>query len=603
MGPSITFFYYLCDMIHLKKLFVIVLVMVGSTLLYGCHHGDQGYDVRLIAADSIMHDDAAMALDLLNSIKEQSLVGKRDRAYYALLLSQARYRNYIVATSDSLIDVALDYYNHHQDEKEKLTRAYIYKGAVMEELGDNQQALINYKNALTCVTKNDYFNQGYARLRLGYLYRINIVADSDEITLYKDALHYFKQVPDSFYIAVCLNEIGTSYITRNNDSVLPCLEQGLTVARSIGAKRLEWENLRTTAEFKMYSKNPEDIETSKQIALSLLRDGYNPDEREWLSMIAVYSLARQNKPDSANYYLKQVSSNQGTVDYQVFYQVCRAEVAKSQGNIEEFLHFFKKADELSDSLVRDTSQHQLREMEAKYDNETLKNENLRYKMILIASILGGLLLLSCLAIALLVIKHRFGSNRQLLKESEITIERLRNDAERLSERLDANRAMSDRLKDTIKHQIDTFTQLVAMHNKQFQKDPKSFSIVFKQSYMINQPDTSFWSGIRAYVNSTHNGIIDHLEELHPSTLKDSDIHYLCLYCSGLPSSVVMLCMGYNDIHSLYNKKRRIMNKLGLSLDDSLTKDVLNEYLASLGARVVNESDGEMLVAENESNKQ
>lgn len=77
-------------------------------------------------------------------------------------------------------------------------------------------------------------------------------------------------------------------------------------------------------------------------------------------------------------------------------------------------------------------------------------------------------------------------------------------------------------------------------------------------------------------------IIDRLEEMHPSALIDSDIHYLCLYCCDLPSSVVMLCMGYNGIHSLYNKKRRILNKLGLSFDDNMTRDVLNEYLDSLG---------------------
>lgn len=571
--------------------------MLVSSLFLGCQHSDQGYNVRLIAADSIMHEDPAMALDLLNSIKAQSLDGKRNQAYYALLLSQARYRNYVVATSDSMINVALDYYKHHQDEKEKLTRAHIYKGAVMEELGDNQQAMIHYKNALTTVADDDNFNQGYARLRLGYLYRINAVADSSDIALYKEALRYFRQVPDSFYIAVCLNEIGTTYIKTNKDSVMPYLEQGLAVARSINAKRLEWENLRTTAEFKMYSNDPVDIDSAKRIALSLLDEGFRPEEKEWLCMIAAYSLAKQNKSDSANIYLKQVSSNQKLIDSQVFYNVCRAELARSQGNLEEYIYYFKQGDELSDSILRGETQQQLRAIEAKYDNEALKYKNLRYKTILLASILGAMLLLSCLAIALLVIKHRSSRNRQFLKQSEETIEQLRNDSARLSEQLEANKAMSDSLKETIKHQIDTFTQLVAIYNKQFHKNPKSFSAMFKQSYMVNQPDTSFWNGIRAYVNSTHNNIIDRLEELHPSALKDSDIHYLCLFCSGLPSSVVMLCMGYNDLHSLYNKKRRILNKLGLTFDDSMKMDVLNDYLNSLGAGIIKEMDDEKLITD------
>ena len=577
-------------MIYSKNLFNFIIVILVSALFSGCHDSDKGYNVRLVAADSIMHDDPAMALDLLNSIKAQSLNDKHNQAYYALLLSQARYRNYIVATSDSLINVALDYYLRHPNEKEKLTRAHIYKGAVMEELGDNQQAMIHYKNAMTTVAADDSYNLGYALLRLGYLNRINVVADSSDITLYKEALHHFRQVPDSFYIAVCLNEIGTTYIKTNKDSVLPYLEQGFAVARSIKAHRLEWENLRTTAEFKMYSDNPTDIESAKRIALSLLDKEYQPEEKEWLCMIAAYTLAKLNRPDSAQLYLKQVSSKQKLIDSQVFYNVCRAELARSQGNLEEFIHFFKQGDELSDSVIRNETQQQLRGIEAKYDNETLKYESLRYKTILLATILGGVLLLCCLVIALLVIRHRSSRNSQYLKESEETIEQLRNDVARLSEQLDANKTMSDSLKETIKHQIDTFSQLVTVYNKQFHKNPKSFSALFKQSYMVNQPDTSFWNGIRAYVNSTHNNIIDHLEDLHTTTLKDSDIHFLCLYCSGLPSSVVMLCMGYNDLHSMYNKKRRIINKLGLTFDDNMKTDVLNDYLTSLGAVIIKEMD-------------
>lgn len=576
-------------------------VMMVISLLNGCHHKDDAYDIRLIAADSIMHDDASMALDMLNSIKTQSLGSERNRAYHALLLSQARYRNYVVATSDSLINVSLNYYKHHQNEREKLTRAYIYKGAIMEELGDNHQAMVHYKKALTTAATDDAFNQGYARLRLGCIYRINIVADSDDITLFKEALRYFKQVPDSNYTAICLNEIGMSYFKTNKDSVLPYLEKSLAVARAMQDTGLEGENLRTIAEFKMFSKDSKDIETAKQIAYSLLSFDNQAVDLDGIFMILAYTLARQNKVDSATHYLSKVFPNQIVPGSRVFYYRCLAEVSRCQGNVAQYQQYYEYSDEIADSITNNSTQNQLRDIETKYDNEALQNENLRYKIILIASILGGLLLLSCLVIALLVIKHRFARNKQLLKESELTIERLHNDAERLSSQLNANIAMSDNLKDAIRHQIDTFTQLVTMHNKQFLKDPKSFSAMFRKSYMINQPDTSFWMGIRAYVNSIHNDIIDRLEELHPTTLKDSDIHYLCLHYSGLPSSVVMLCMGYNDIHSLYNKKRRILNKLGLSYDDSLTKDVLDEYLVSLDA-VVNKEIDEIISNANTGNE-
>ena len=38
---------------------------------------------------------------------------------------------------------------------------------------------------------------------------------------------------------------------------------------------------------------------------------------------------------------------------------------------------------------------------------------------------------------------------------------------------------------------------------------------------------------------------------------------LSLCCCHLPTSVIMACMGYNESHSVYNKKRRIAELLGL----------------------------------------
>ena len=51
------------------------------------------------------------ALHILESIESQQLTVHADRAYYALLLTQARDKNYIVQTDDSLIRTAVQYYD------------------------------------------------------------------------------------------------------------------------------------------------------------------------------------------------------------------------------------------------------------------------------------------------------------------------------------------------------------------------------------------------------------------------------------------------------------------------------------------------------------
>ena len=286
-------------------------------------------------------------------------------------------------------------------------------------------------------------------------------------------------------------------------------------------------------------------------------------------MIASYALAKQNQPDSASYFIDQVSYDQlNEGGLRVFYDQCLAEIARCRGDIKGYQYYFERAHNLADSLVNDGVQQQLREVEAKYDNEALKFEALRYKTNWQLSLMGALLTISALAIALLWLSRKSAQRKRQVAASEDIIEQLQSDAARLSLQLAENQTMNEGLKTAIRHQIDTFTQLVEMHYTQFTYSPKKFGELFRKTYSVNPPDVSFWSGIRAYADSTCSGIITHTLESHPP-LTDADVNFLGLCCCDLPTTVIMACMGYNDLHSVYNKKRRIAEALGLDgkLDD------------------------------------
>lgn len=155
---------YFCTMKRNIIISFLLAVIIIAQLLIGCN-GTYHYDSRLIAADRMMCQNTDSALSILTQLGKDGFMNRADRAYHALLLSQAKYRCYVTATSDSTINVALDYYQKHQDENEKLTRSLIYKGAIMEELGESESAMKYYKKALATVSLNDYFNQGYVKLQ------------------------------------------------------------------------------------------------------------------------------------------------------------------------------------------------------------------------------------------------------------------------------------------------------------------------------------------------------------------------------------------------------------------------------------------------------
>ena len=108
----------------------------------GC--GRARYDARLVQADSLMWTATDSALAIVSAL--DTLYSTSDSAYRDLLLTQARYKCYqdITTSDDIAITRAMNYYRAHSGQREKLTRACLYKGAVMEELGHVDSAMYYY---------------------------------------------------------------------------------------------------------------------------------------------------------------------------------------------------------------------------------------------------------------------------------------------------------------------------------------------------------------------------------------------------------------------------------------------------------------------------
>ena len=557
----------------MNKTHTIILLLcltMLAVLLPGCHRGGMlHYDSRLEHADSVLRcNDPDSALRLLSGIDARALASAGDRAYHALLLTQAQYRCYVDITSDSTINVALDYYRHHENEQEKLTRSYIYKGAVTEVLGDPEAAMGYYKQAVSVATPDDHFNLGYANLRIGSLYRDYLVKDSSDITFLNQALHHFSQVPDSFYVAQCLSTIGTCFFGINqNDSALVYLERAGTLITAINATALEQRNQRYLADIKMFSRDAQDVAAAKDIAVSLADK--ETDQHDHLLLIAAFTLAKLNKADSASYYLKRVEKEKLSDGLRVLHYRCLAELARCHGDLGQFQYYFEQADNIADSVSDNVMQFQLRDVEAKYDNEVLRNKSLTYKNNWFISLLATALFVGILLTAIMAMRFRLAQRQRQIEESEMIIEQLQSDAKALATQLNKHQTMSDELKQAIQDQIELFTHLVELQVTSYANSPSHFSKTFARSYSSKQSDNgSFWKSLRAYVNARYNNIIDESLAVFPS-LSETDINYLSLYCCNLPTSVIMACMGYKEAHSAYNKKRRVAEALGSpdSLDD------------------------------------
>ncbi len=83
----------------------------------------------LTDAERLMDEHPDRALVILDSIRPDGLTSARLRADYALLLTQARDKNFRFETDDSLISTAVDYFDAHPVD-DRQTLAHFYRGVV-----------------------------------------------------------------------------------------------------------------------------------------------------------------------------------------------------------------------------------------------------------------------------------------------------------------------------------------------------------------------------------------------------------------------------------------------------------------------------------------
>lgn len=210
----------------------IALMAILAALLAACTERT-GYNALLVRADSLMASRPDSALHMLESISTDSLSTKADRAYHALLLTQARDKNYIVQTDDSLIQVAVRHYDAHKDASLQ-ARAYYLWGSIYRDRNDYSKAIDKYTTALSHIDGRS----GNAELKaslysnLGYLYYtqgLTLEADS----IYQQAEVLAKSQKDTIALCYALSQRGMINLAQGEASY-PKAEQQMLQALSIG---------------------------------------------------------------------------------------------------------------------------------------------------------------------------------------------------------------------------------------------------------------------------------------------------------------------------------------------------------------------------------
>jgi len=569
-------------MTRLRHILVIYTAVVGLLVLAGCRHGQVACDARLVQADSLIAEAPDSALAVLEGIDAGSLATDADRAYLALLTTQARYRAYIPATSDSLINVAVDYYDRHSSDREKLTRALIYKGAVMEELGNPEDAMRYYKQAETAAESEDLFNQAYCKIRIATLYQQQLSSDSSTIRLTKEAYMQFNALNDTNYMMVTSGMLGAMYGKFLLDSAVFYLHEAIRLSQEFRPSE-QYDYISKLAGIYFYRG---EYTKAKNLAINIIENGQQYCGENQYFYYAAASYVKLGQLDSARYIQSVMPLPECDVDSMNYYQL-QSVLAEAANNYKSSHGNFKQSQVVANKIIT-ARDNNLKETELTYEKHLVENEKQslsHHNQVLLSIIIAvSLLLLVCSLVMMKLHKSANEYKTEYLKsktELNKAIQLLKDKQKKivvLEERdVNVSKLVSYRLS-----ALNELYQNIRVKAPMTEKVKKiiTFSgflqLLHERKQIINyKPSDTFWESMRKSVDGELNGIVTFVEENYKQLTQD-DINLFCMYCANISPQIIKLCFNYSNAKTVSNYKRRLL-KEKMGLDMSL-EEFIAQYL-------------------------
>ena len=392
------------------------LIISIITSLISCTHNKNyttTFQPELAKAEAIMYRYPDSALHILQGIQPDNPSDNEQYATWALLMTQAQYKNQI-EQSDSLINIAYSYFIN-QDNAQRKALALYYKGILCHESHHAEDALSFYLEATAEIEKTNDYQLGFlinSEVGLMYLYRkLNDYA----MEYFEKAHHNAELSNNQTYIAFSFIYIARAFSQKKQyNKAIEYYEKAIKIGQvnnypTILASAMNETSflfLKTGENKKalQYAKDCIKIKKTDQRIFSL------GDTYRYLKMY-----------DSAYFYLNQacLSPNIHTARsaYQALYYI-----SQEEKDYKKAVEYSNKLWFYQDSIGKTDRNKALIEMQEKYDQQKIINENNLSQIKkdrIIRNVLIALIILSfIIAITNYLYQRKIVSQKQEILEKE-----------------------------------------------------------------------------------------------------------------------------------------------------------------------------------------
>lgn len=525
----------------MEKFILSIITLLMLFAVAGC---SGSADRTLYEAEAVMTEYPDSALTLLRSLDPDEIRGKSSRALYALLFTQAQFKNYIDVDNDSLISEAVHYYEDGPDTRRSMLASYYY-GRVRLNKNDYANAIFAFYNAYELAdAAGDKFWTAMTAERICEIYR-NTYNWKEMLKFADIEYQNFKAYGNPQYIHDGLLDLALAYHCDSQyDSAIVVYKQILDTAFRYQNKELEEDAYRNLA-LSYYGKAQYD--SAAILFESLCGSDYvMPSDSAYLGLM----LLKSGKVSEANRILptSKCYNNAGKwLKYNTFLAL---------GARDSALTVLQAIVEDNDIMLKDNIKYNLSGALMDYHAYKLKlaDERSHYFRVVLWLVV---------VVAVMVVLVGAYVSYCYIRRQRLQIEKNIAIADSLKEVLETRNANHDTMiLELISDRFEILDNLCRVMYENGNSVQAKRRVSKEVDNLINQfsKDDGKISELSNYVDKHYDNIMSKFKADFPNLIKNDYLLFLySIY--GFSSSAIALFLGLDNVTGVYDRRKRLKGKI------------------------------------------
>ena len=504
---------------------------------------------ELLQAEELMYPAPDSALHILQGMTPPA--DELNQATWALLLTQAKYKCF-VDQSDSLVNVAYDYFMRGEDAQRKALTLY-HKGVLYKEKNQVDKALPYYLQASEEVKLTEDYRLAYLIYsHIGMIYAHRKLHEYS-VSYCEQANEYALLSENPYYIIESYNCLARTYSMQGkNEKAIMYYDKAIEIGKLSNEKKVLTSSIHEKmAVYMSEERNEEAWNVSKTL------------DHNQLSLAGNLTIGRllynMNKLDSAYYYLNKAVQSDNIYTRRGAYQVL-FNLSKKQKDYEKNAEYSVKLWKINDSINKIDRNKALIEMQEKYNEQRVRDE-LTTQMLLQKQRTWTFIGIGVLVLLFVAYRIRLRNKERITRLAEAedridTLSRMLEEAQKATSEEEKDQAFIKRI---LLQQLGVIRLVANTPTAQNQALLRQLAEIGNDEAPAEE--LIVWSDLYPIIDRLFDNFHARLMQRFGSVLTDKEVQTCCLVCAGFSTKEIAI-ITRQAIASVYVRKTSARQKMG-----------------------------------------